>query len=657
MSGHVENRHSCYIAIVHIIMLCAILFLSVILSGCGSSSTDDTGSVYDAENGYDAGSADANAVDIADGQGILTEETEEALIPESSWTNPAVLEADEREITLQDGNLLYGNLRLELREGIEAEVLQAEEYGNFFAEWEDGTVVALPGAEEIYKRQGEFAPVDLPLPPRIRFMHYRAEYENETELISALFSLIPDALGERVYADDEKCEYAYWMRWGVCQYFIFVQKEEVYLIQEIQGRDARWFGHFTVDCLLSDKVMFWQDSGTVICPDRAEEVLYRPGDKEENEYDAAQAEVILDISADSWYSWTLETKIIPEPQYIPQELLDELADAVLLGTEAEMKAVSEMHIDREISREEMLLLAERSRDIFIQMVSDPYYSGCWVTAEADCDNDGIQDIIVQLLNGGSAGNLDYVFFKGQPDGTYVRTSKLDSFEEEFAVISYQGKNYLCRMPFDIDRRINYGFTIIAYEDGERVEEVSLTLVPKNYDMRIISNMEGNTAKDTSNDYGPLTDDIAETCFTIEAQLAECEIVVGSAEQEVYKTDDEGSYRCDLDNDGEAERYEKRIWKSHHRLTSELVFTCEDETKAGILLLQEKMKEEGTPLMLWVESCGGENIINVFYRTGQEDFKIAGFLAGENDCRKVYEVAADARYEVKQSCQAIYDNET
>ncbi len=59
-------------------------------------------------------------------------------------------------------------------------------------------------------------------------------------------------------------------------------------------------------------------------------------------------------------------------------------------------------------------------------------------------------------------------------------------------------------------------------------------------------------------------------------------------------------------------------------------------------------------MLWVESCEGEHIINVFYRTGQEDFKIAGFLVGENDCRKVYEVAADACYEVKQSCQALYD---
>lgn len=94
--------------------ICAVSAALLMLSGCGSNSGDDV-----------------SAVDIA----------------ESSWTNPAVLEADEQEIAVQDGSLLYGNLRLELRDGIEAEVLQAEEYGNFFAEWEDGTVVALPESD------------------------------------------------------------------------------------------------------------------------------------------------------------------------------------------------------------------------------------------------------------------------------------------------------------------------------------------------------------------------------------------------------------------------------------------------------------------------------------------------------------------------------
>ena len=168
-------RHMTLLSIRKICAVSAVSAVMLMLSGCGSNSDD----------------GDVSAVDIA----------------ESSWTNPAVLEADEQEITLQDGSLLYGNLRLELRNGIEAEVLQEEEYGNFFAEWEDGTVVALPGADEYYKRQGEFAPDDLPLPARIRFMHYLAEYENEAALISAVFSLIPDAVGERIYADEKKCEF------------------------------------------------------------------------------------------------------------------------------------------------------------------------------------------------------------------------------------------------------------------------------------------------------------------------------------------------------------------------------------------------------------------------------------------------------------------
>ncbi|MDE5598375.1 MAG: hypothetical protein K2J04_11135, partial [Lachnospiraceae bacterium] len=430
------------------------------------------------------------------------------------------------------------------------------------------------------------------------------------------------------------------------QYFIFVQENDVYLMQEIQGTHARWGGHFTVGSLLSDNVLSWQDTGAVICPVRTEEVLQCPN-KEENEYDAVQ---------------TPEIETIPEPRYIPQELLDELADAVLQGTEAEAETVSEMCIGREVSREDMLLFAERSRDIFIQMVSDPYYIGCWVTVKEDCDNDGIQDIIAQVDRGGTAAIRYYIFFKGQPDGTYVRTSEFSAFEEGFAVISYQGKNYLCRMPFDFDRRTDYGFTLIAYEDGERVEEVSLTLVPQDYDVQNISDMEENMAKDRSNDYSLLTADIAKSCSAIEAQLEKFETVIGSAEQVIEMTDDKGNFCCDLDNDGEAEVYEKHIWKTHHRLSAQLIFTCEDEADAGILLFQEKMEEEGTPLMLWVEPSeesftepfAGENIINVFYRTGQEDFKIVGFLLEENDCRKVYEVAADARYEVKKSCQA-FDN--
>ena len=408
-------------------------------------------------------------------------------------------------------------------------------------------------------------------------------------------------------------------------------------MEEIQGTGMRWGGHFTVDSLLSDNVLSWQDSGVVICPLRTEEVLQHPNDKEENEYDAVR---------------TPEIETIPEPRYIPQELLDELAEAVLQGTGIEAETVSEMCSGREVSREDMLLYAESSRDIFIQMIDCDW----WAPMEADCDNDGIEDIILQLYNGGSAGNLDYVFFKGQPDGTYVRTSKFDAFEEGFAVISYQGKNYLCRMPFDIDRRIDYGFTLIAYEDGERVEEVSLTLVPEDYDVRIIYDVEENTAKDVSedisSDYSLLADDIAKNCLTTEAQLAKFETVIGSAEQVIDMMDDKGNFCCDLDNDGEDEFYEKHIWKTHHRLSSQLIFTCEDETDEDILLLQEKIEEEGRPLMMWVEPFTGENIINVFYRTGQEDFKITGFLLEESDCRKVYEIAADAHYEVKKSCQAF-----
>ena len=132
-------------------------------------------------------------------------------------TARAALTQDEPEAGLQGNVLTYGGLCVAFPEEIEPERIDAQDNGNIFdnghflSDGSKGRILDLCGAQEVYADRvgGDGIEVYLALPPRVRLMHYRAVYESETALLCALFDLLPEAVGHRMYVDEEKREYTY----------------------------------------------------------------------------------------------------------------------------------------------------------------------------------------------------------------------------------------------------------------------------------------------------------------------------------------------------------------------------------------------------------------------------------------------------------------
>lgn len=182
-------------------------------------------------------------------------------------TAPARLAQDEPELEMQGDVLTYGGLAVTIPDGIEAKRLDAQDSGNIFdlghflSDGSKGRILDLCGAQDEYADRvgGDGIEVYLALPPRVRLMHYRAVYESETALLCAFFDLLPEAAGRRMYADEEKREYAYRLEQDGYLYLFLVRGEEVCLVQETVEEEDCSFGQ-----LFSDGMARWrEDGGTV----------------------------------------------------------------------------------------------------------------------------------------------------------------------------------------------------------------------------------------------------------------------------------------------------------------------------------------------------------------------------------------------------------
>lgn len=136
-------------------------------------------------------------------------------------------------------------------------------------------------------------------------------------------------------------------------------------------------------------------------------------------------------------------------EYIPQALLDTLTKAMLDKTESE--TLKGLVNDKELTGDEILEIAKDNLAMRSDVI-EADWSGSYTMVIADADNDGIMDIVAEEFFGGTGEFTEYVFYKGQEDGTYQKTSSYDAVWEEFAIISYDGKNYLCRTLYDYTKK-------------------------------------------------------------------------------------------------------------------------------------------------------------------------------------------------------------
>ncbi len=322
-----------------------------------------------------------------------------------------------------------------------------------------------------------------------------------------------------------------------------------------------------------------------------------------------------------------------EMTYIPQGLLDKVTEAMHSGSELE--TLKSMVNDRELSTEEILSIAKQNIDLR-QTVLDKDWAGAYLMVTADGDNDGVMDIIAMESYGGSDGSVDFVFYQGQKDGTFHRTDTFSSVREEFAMLEYDGKNYLFRTLFDYGKKIYNGIGITCYVDGERVEQAELMLVPEHYETTLV--------ECSREEYRAYAEQVAAESLAYKAVFEEEENMLGSSEK---KLSDYGGYQCDLNNDGIVDEYEKALWSTSS------INVCEylhfDGTGKAVETVSDALFSlEGTPVMMWVDAVQGKNVINVMSQTGLEDFAITGFLVSGFSYEQLYDICVDVTYGVNVS---------
>lgn len=112
------------------------------------------------------------------------------------------------------------------------------------------------------------------------------------------------------------------------------------------------------------------------------------------------------------------------------------------------------------------------------------------------------------------------------------------------------------------------------------------------------------------------------------------MVVGNAERKSENSEGETVFFSDIDNDGVEESYIKRIWlASSMNSVDGLEFGMEESAERETL---ERVFSDGSdkwdiwrPMMLWVDTHNGKNIVHVMYRTDLYDYIVEGYLLEEN----------------------------
>lgn len=331
-------------------------------------------------------------------------------------------------------------------------------------------------------------------------------------------------------------------------------------------------------------------------------------------------------------------------EYVPGELVEKIADSMQNGTESE--CLEAMMNDRELTDEEKSALAETNPDLRLEIIS----AQSLLMVEADVDHDGINDIFAQSYYGGSGGFVDFILFKGKEDGSFEGSDRFGSVMQEFGIISFEGRNYLCRTDFDYGKKQYNGFSVSCYEDGKIVETVMIRLSADSYDVKVTECDER---------YTDLAQDSMSKALLYKNDIDAYENVLGSAEEGTEENPEmTWEFQCDLDNDGRKEVYGKKIWTTSNMGTVDgLSMQGEDEDDEGMKQAEEAVfSGEGNPIMMWVDAWKGKNIVTVMYRTGLEDFEIVGYYVKEDGYEQVYRIEAAAVYGVKTERESPYTEE-
>lgn len=325
---------------------------------------------------------------------------------------------------------------------------------------------------------------------------------------------------------------------------------------------------------------------------------------------------------------------------IPKELIGYLSEYLLKSREELQTIMQPMVSDRELTIEEVQALAADNPCIkskLLEIASCPWGMGTWL--KTDADNDGVTDVFLCEYLGGSLGSVYYSLFQGQEDGSYLLTDERELLKEEFAFITFEGKQYMARTTWEFTKKLYDGIALDYYENGQYQGTAWIKIAEKT----------GEGARSTKLVY--MADERYEklceglNAFSLKYD-SDIEEPVGTAEQEIETTE---SYDrlCDIDNDGEDEYYHSYIWMSSNYYTVDyLIFSMQDEEKSNRINDVLFEDETGVPLYVWVDETDFGNITYVLQEDGLYDFHINGFLITKDNYVKVIQTNCSVQTQIE-----------
>lgn len=324
-----------------------------------------------------------------------------------------------------------------------------------------------------------------------------------------------------------------------------------------------------------------------------------------------------------------------EEQVIPESLVEELRWAYEKGTGAEL--LVSLETGRELSDSEKEKAAAESADI--ARVMEDMDNERVKMIRVDLDNDGVEDIFAELDFGGTGAFGEYVLYQGNEAGAYRRTGlgTEEHVRKPFYVICFEGKNYVCHHRTVSGRW--HGLILECYRDGGLVETVSLYKVPGKQTDSVTFCRDG---------YQDMAQKELGKAPEIYERTVRDTISEGDAEQRDKSGDAaiKNTFFSDIDNDGAVEKYAKRITGYPADF-----FWLATEDEEGNTRVEPEIPacsdEAGVESMMWVDACGGKNIMNVMYRIGWYDYVVEGFLLNDKgDCSNLYTVERRSELEVE-----------
>lgn len=330
---------------------------------------------------------------------------------------------------------------------------------------------------------------------------------------------------------------------------------------------------------------------------------------------------MLDKCASFWEEQWEEPEEEEESVSVPEELIAYVSEYLLKSEEELREAMLSLVADRELTLEEVEILAKENPDIkkeLMAIVSNSFGQGIWL--KVDADNDGIDDVFLCQYLGGSLGAVTYYLFKGDGNGKYEMSGWHENLREEFAFIRWEGKNYLAKTTWDFTKKCVDGISIECYGNGRHRGGVWLYIAAE--DREDARSIETSYIADKK--FEKIAEGMEKFAKTYEIGSR---VEPGTAEEENSDYD----RRCDIDNDGVEEEYRVSRWQTTNYYTVDsLEFRAEEELRERIFDMVNEDEIAGIPLNLWVDKTEHGNVVYVLYEEGLYDFHICAYLLSEND---------------------------